>query len=565
MFKRNQRAQQPLLLSDVNDLPERSLNILKNSWAETFRREVFLRIPEEKFNVLYAADPSRPNVPVNLLIGLEILKDWREWSDEEMYNHFLFDLQVRFAVGCDNFGEGDFDIRTLYNFRKRMVEYALEEEDLMKSVFENITDQQVKKFDVDTQLQRMDSTQILSNIADLSRLELLIEATQRLYRILSEEEQQEYQAVFQPYIKEGAGQYTYRLRGKEVVWAHIEKIGVVLYDLLEKLVVHKAEAVYKTVKRFFDENFNLVDAQVKAKTNKEISPGCLQSLDDLEASYRVKGNKAYKGYVANFSETCDPENPVQLITSVQVEPNRVSDIAMLKKGLDELEKRTGVKKLVTDGGYVSPEIDEEMRKLGIEQITTGLTGTLPDHEDGKKALSDFEMTLDREGNVIQAICPNGQSAVIRSTISKKTFSLSFDTETCQSCPFYSADQCPIEFNKTKKTFTLKVPKDRAISSQRRRRFEHCKEEARSLRPAVEATVFQVKHALSYGKVRVRGLFKVMNVIICSALAVNLRRIHRYEHDTQRGKLTNKKAGVFLSHVWMALMPRIPAIASFFSC
>jgi len=159
MFKRNKRAQQPLLLSDVNDLPERSLNILKNSWAETFRREVFLRIPEEKFTVLYDADPSRPNVPVNLLISLEILKNWREWSDEEMYNHFLFDLQVRFAVGCDNFGEGDFDIRTLYNFRKRMVRYAMEKEDLMKSVFEEITDQQVQKLAVDTQLQRMDSTQ----------------------------------------------------------------------------------------------------------------------------------------------------------------------------------------------------------------------------------------------------------------------------------------------------------------------------------------------------------------------------------------------------------------------
>ena len=176
MFKQNQRTQQPMLFSDINALSERSLKILKDSWAETFRREVFLRIPEEKFKVLYDEDPSRPNVPVNVLIGLEILKEWRGWSDEEMYNHFLFDLQVRFAVGCDNFGEGDFDIRTLYYFRQRLIKYALEKEDLMKSVFETITNQQTKKYNVDTTIQRMDSTQILSNIADLSRLELLIEA-----------------------------------------------------------------------------------------------------------------------------------------------------------------------------------------------------------------------------------------------------------------------------------------------------------------------------------------------------------------------------------------------------
>jgi hypothetical protein len=43
-----------------------------------------------------------------------------------MYEHFLFDMQVRYALGCDNFSEGDFDLRTMYNFRKRLSEHALE-------------------------------------------------------------------------------------------------------------------------------------------------------------------------------------------------------------------------------------------------------------------------------------------------------------------------------------------------------------------------------------------------------------------------------------------------------
>ena len=45
----------------------------------------------------------------------------------------------------------------------------------------------------------------------------------------------------------------------------------------------------------------------------------LQSPDDREATYRKKGNEAARGYVANISETCHPENEVQLITSVSVE------------------------------------------------------------------------------------------------------------------------------------------------------------------------------------------------------------------------------------------------------
>jgi len=532
MYKQNKRNQQPLLLSDVSDLPPRTLKHLKDSWAETFREEVFLRIPEDLFQVLYDCGPSRPNVPVNILVGLEILKEWRGWSDEEMYDHFLFDLQVRYALGCDRFGEGDFDLRTTYYFRRRLSEYALKTgRNLVADVYQTVTDEQIKKYKVNTRLQRMDSTQILSNIADLSRLELLVEALQRLYRILSPADQAQYREVFQPYTQETAGQYTYRIHGKEAVWQHIEQVGQVLADLLEKLKNYQAQPVYQTAQRFFEENFKQVESQVKARSNAEISPGCLQSFDDLEATYRVKCHRAYKGYVGNITETCDPDNPLQLITDVQVEPNRVSDLVLLKQALAGLQERTDLEKLVTDGGYISPGVDIQLMKSGIEQITTGLTGTLPNHQDGKKALSDFEMELDPEGNVTHATCPVGQAAVVHLSSSQKSFKLEFDPNVCLTCPLFLGGQCPIQINKKKTLCYLTVPKERAISAQRRRRFERCKEEARALRPAVEATIFQVKHALQHGKVRVRGLFRTTCVILCSVLAVNMRRIYRYECTT----------------------------------
>ena len=253
MYKKNPRMQQPFLLSDISDLPQRSLKHLQSSWAETFRKEVFSRIPEDVFQVLYDSGPSRPNVPVNILVGLEILKEWRGWSDEEMYDHFLFDLQVRYALGCDRFGEGDFDLRTTYYFRRRMSEYALKTgKNLLADVFQAVTDEQIDKYKVNTRLQRMDSTQILSNIADLSRLELLVEAIQRLYRILSPADQSQYQDIFRPYTKETAGQYTYRIHGKEAVWQRIEQVGQVLAGLLEQLQSYREEPVYQTVQRFFD-------------------------------------------------------------------------------------------------------------------------------------------------------------------------------------------------------------------------------------------------------------------------------------------------------------------------
>src|SRR5512146_1783005 len=146
MYRKNQRTQQPLLLSDVNDLPERSQKRLKESWAGTFREEVFLRIDEDRFAVLYSEKASRPNIPVNVLLGLEILKGGRNWTDEEVHEHFSFDLQVRYAVGCDTFGEDEFELRTLYNFRQRLAEHTLRSgQNLMLGLFEQITDEQMTK------------------------------------------------------------------------------------------------------------------------------------------------------------------------------------------------------------------------------------------------------------------------------------------------------------------------------------------------------------------------------------------------------------------------------------
>lgn len=566
MYRKNARTQQPLLISDINKLPERTLKYLRSSWADTFRREVFQRIPEERFKVLYDEGPSRPNVPVNILVGLEIIKQGKGWSDEELYEHFLLDLQVRYAVGCDNLGEGDFDLRTLYYFRSRLSKHALETgENLFKVIFNEVTDGQIEKLGVKTDMQRMDSTQLLSNIADLSRLELLVEVLRRLHRILSEEDQADYAALFAPYTQQGAGQYAYRIKGKEVVWAQIQQVGEVLYTALNKLHQGYGESdVYQVAQRFFAENFKIVETVVKAKINSEIEAGCLQSLDDLEASYRIKGGKTYKGYVGNVSETCNPENPLQLIVHTQTASNRISDIALISEALPELAEHTDLKTITNDGAYVGPEVEKLLRQHQVTQITTSLTGSLPDHTDGKLAFSDFDLQLHENGNITHAVCPAGQQAAcIRSTASQKTFYLEFQIEVCQQCSFFHNQQCPITLERHKQTkgFSITIPKERAISSQRRRRFERTKDEARRLRPAVEAAIFQLKHALHGGKLRVRGAFQVACVFTCMALATNLRRINRYENDKQRGKYTSKKAGFDFSCAFDGLFLRLASSLS----
>ena len=91
--------------------------------------------------------PSRPNVPVNLLVSLEYLKASNDWTDEELYDNACYDIQVRYAVGYRQLGEGYFDLRTLYYFRERLSRHEQETGiNLLDQSFEQVTDKQLQAF-----------------------------------------------------------------------------------------------------------------------------------------------------------------------------------------------------------------------------------------------------------------------------------------------------------------------------------------------------------------------------------------------------------------------------------
>ena len=236
MFRKNTKHQQPALISAISDLPEKQRKRLENSWASVFYREFFCRIDEEAFAILYSDVDSRPNVPVNVLVGLEALKAGFGWSDQELYEHFCYDLQVRYALGYDRLGDGDFEIRTLYYFRERLSQYNAEKGiNLLEKAFEQITDAQILNLKIRTGMQRMDSTQIASNIVSASRLQLLVEAVQRVERILNEADRARLTETFAPYTQDSAGHYTYRVKGKEAVQERLQKIGQTIHALLQDL------------------------------------------------------------------------------------------------------------------------------------------------------------------------------------------------------------------------------------------------------------------------------------------------------------------------------------------
>jgi hypothetical protein len=526
MFKKNKKHLQPALISAASELPEKQLKLLKGSWAHSFYGEFFCRIDEEIFADLYSSEPSRPNVPVNVLVGLEVLKAGFGWSDADLYENYCFNLQVRYALGYDRLGDGDFAIRTLYYFRERLSKHYLESGDnLLEQVFEQVTDAQLRDLQVHTGMQRMDSTQIASNIVDASRLQLLVEAIQRVHRILSEADQQRLAESFSPYIKGTAGHYTYRVKGKEAVQEHLQQVGVAIYHLLAALKDGYAdESAYQVLERIFAENFKLVEDGVYPKENQELASGSLQSVDDLEASYRTKGNAHYKGYVANVTETCDPENDLQLITKVQVAPNNVDDSQLLAEALPNLQERTDLDTLITDGGFGGEASDTALDGQEVKLIQTAIRGPKPDSHQFH--LADFDIQFDAQDSPTDITCPYGQKVLI--TPARTTgLQARFDPQICAACPFQQEGRCPTQPQKRDPRYLLAFTPKQVRAAQRRRLYLEHLDQGQNLRAAVEATVRSVKHPFRHGKVPVRGQPRVCMVMIASAAMTNVRRICRY--------------------------------------
>jgi hypothetical protein len=531
MYKPNKKHLQPLLISNVNDLPDRQRQRLENSWAGEFYREFFCRIDEDAFARLYADVASRPNTPVNVLIGLETLKAGYGWSDEELYDHYCFDLQVRYALGYRDLHEGSFELRTLYNFRQRLSQYNQEHGvNLVAQAFEAITDQQMVALRVKTHIQRMDSTQIASNILDMSRLQLLVEGIQRLWRVLSEAEQQGYQAWLGEYVTSGSGQYVYRIKGKEATAAHTLQVGQAIYRLLaETQAAYQTMLPYQVLARLFSENFNLTETAIQVKPNEEIGAGCLQSLDDLEATFRRKGPAEFKGYVANLAQTCDPHNPLQLITTVQVAPNNVDDADLLAQAVPGLKTRTGLETLYTDGAFGSPAADAQLNEHQVELFQTGIRGKAPAAD--KLNLSHFTFTTTDKGKPLTITCPNGQEVTVepgRTT----GYIARFDPLICQSCPFALRNRCRAIPSKKDPSFKLSFTQHEVNWARRRRRFESTHHSGSNPRAAIEAAVRSVKHPFPAGQLPVRGLFRVSCMMVASAAMANIRTIWRFKHRNQ---------------------------------
>lgn len=532
MFRENNEHLQQSFLTSENYMNPAVLKRLLNSWAAVFYNIVFCKINEAIFAVLYCSNNGRPNFPVNILLSLEYIKHLFNYTDEELVEQFYFNYQIAYALGIKNVGEMNLCPGTLYEFRRKLYRYSIDNPDSSELIFTQfigLTKEFVKESKVSEDEQRMDSTMISANIKNAGRLALAFDVIEETLKVLPKEIMTE---SMKEILDEGhKKKILYKSKGEEII-SRIQGILDLCEEVLkltEKLPEISNLREIEILKRFILEQTKIATdtGERKAKENKEIKANSLQSAYDTDATYRSKGNKAGRGYAVNIAETCNKSNDVQFITHYDVRPNVTSDAEFGADAISEIKANFDLKDMYVDGAYCSKDIEEKAKENHVTMHYTDMTGKKDESSEIKA--SDFEYN---DNNTVSSCPADVEPIKTKCNPPKGTISAHFPKEACNNCNL--KDKCCIK--EQVKTNKLNTTVKALESDVLRKNMLKNRKENTSKRAAIEGTNSELKSRHGLDDVKVLGTIKVSITTGLKITACNFKRFAKYCLKKLSGKL-----------------------------
>jgi len=228
----------------------------QTAWHNLFREQVTMRINESSFSPLYCANNGTPNAPIRVLVAMMVLKEAQGISDEKLFEDCRYNMLIRSAIGLLNVDDSVPTESTYYLFRKRVNDYAKAgNENLFEVMFAELTKSQCFDFNVSGKRIRMDSKLLGSNIAWLSRYEIVHETLRLFYNQVKENG--ELDKVTEERLKD-----LLKLDGNKVVYtctndevkSRLQQLGGLIYKILPLFSDCQTDQ-YKTLQRVFNEQF----------------------------------------------------------------------------------------------------------------------------------------------------------------------------------------------------------------------------------------------------------------------------------------------------------------------
>jgi hypothetical protein len=500
---------------------------LESSWAHLFQLEVLplLFRNEDRYAMLYG-NTGRPNFSVARLLGLCLLQEWNDLSDQQALDAYSFDIRWRYALDVSE--EEDYlSRRSLVEFRRRLAAQDPGMK-LVRHLFDTIRDSAIRKLGLSSSNQRLDSTHIISNIRVRGRLALFSNTLSLFLKSLNEDRFSRVPtAIREWYTREPEGWFGLGPAEQKI---KLEELARYLYELIVIFEKDELGEPYELLTRLFSEQCECSSdnpEEPKIHVKKKTEGTTLQSPYDPDASYGHKGS----GYSLHVTETCNNPGKPEIITDYEVHGAARSDIGKALPVIERLES-AGYKPdaLFADGGYPSVPSAPKVMEQDIEFMTPVNRSRLSDDVVGR----DY-FQFDSEGLVTQ--CPMGHSPIDHRILSgnnstRRSLHAIFDGDLCRSCPML--DHCPVRApnhrNKGCQTrdtvgdFRLEITpeirlRDEMYTLQKTREWK----DRYKIRSGIEATNSELKRAHGIGRLRVRRLAKVCFAVACKVIACNIKR------------------------------------------
>lgn len=435
---------QQLTLSDSTfNLTEREKRVLEKSWAKSFAEMVFPAIDESIFSVLYSDKASRPNTPVNIIVGALILKEALGDTDDELMEALMFDIRYQYALHTTSFEEQPLSDRTLSRFRARVLAYETEHGvDLVHECIVKMAKEIADFMNLSPNMKRMDSLMVAANIKNLSLLELFYTCVANLAKIMVQRQiplpkEQHHYIEKDDYNRCIHHKSEFDATERTIIVMHdAEK----LIEICDKTGDLDDASEYQLLIRLLKERTKIDDGDRRLRKKEEVehSSEVLLNPSDPEATFRYKAGGKNLGYVGNVVETVGENG--SLVTDYAYEKNTYADNQFMKDYLEQQETYEDGAFLVADGAYSGEANSQIAASHNLKLVTTNFIGRKPD-----EIYADFQFTEDGH-YLLQCINGCSPDECVYDPSNDRSVAY-FRTETCNACPY--KERCKPRFLKSR--------------------------------------------------------------------------------------------------------------------
>ncbi|MFQ5868113.1 MAG: transposase [bacterium] len=501
---------------------------MDKSWAGLFRKEILPELPVDKIASSFRFGFGRPTKELYAALGVLILQQMNDYSDNETVHQMAFNLQWHYALDIADESDSSKYIspKTLWNFR-----YIVTEKELDTVLFNQITDKLAKVFSVDTDKQRLDSVHIKSNMRRLGRISIFARSIHSFLVNLKRKHKELFKTLPTEFVeryfkKEAVNCFSMvKPSNSEKTLVSVSKDLFTLVQSFKDNEEVTSMKSFKLLQRVLKEQCNVEETskekavEVSVKPSKEVPSNSLQNPSDPDAGY--SGHKG-QGYQVQVMETYNREEEegedrskkLNLITHVKVEPAHESDANALLPAIESTKERDLTpKEVLADSLYGSDENCEAAKAMGVEIISPTM-GALSNKED-TITLSDFE--LSETGKISK--CPEGQTP-LKTKNKKERHVVVFNSDVCSNC--HKTTQCPVKQGK-KNHYLRYTDKQLRIAKRRQKEQEPEFKERYRYRAGIEATMSLYDTLTSVKQLRVRGVRAVRFCTTLKAIGVNIFR------------------------------------------